>query len=704
MLSPNDLLTESYRIVRFIGEGGTGEVYLAENLASDEKVAIKVLKPAFSRDKAFIDLMKRELLRNVSDDAVVGYYELLKTSAHGGLHFLVMEYIEGPLLSDLMRDGPVDPKVLMAIGARAAQGLNSAHRAQIYHRDVSPDNIILRGGDPNRATLIDFGIAKDLRTAARTVVGDGFAGKYEYAAPEQLDGNADARSDIYSLGATLLAAARGKAPTLPASLLEIHKAKLIPLEVGEVSDPLAGLISRMSAPDPADRIQTAAALLRAFEAPESDALPAPEEFFDLDAPAKPVRPKVARSGGRGRGWIWGGLAVVLIAALGLAFQQGWIEDLTKPRLPLADPYRFTAEFGTPATVTGNAPSEEARAALLAAITEVSGAPPTAALRLADGVPSEAWPEAVAGAIRAAEPLDQIRVDVLNERLIVRGLASSTAVRDGVVADLRAAAALAALDLDTNIRVLVQPLAMATLLSALDQHSDCGQLAPAASVGAGGAIAPDQAITIEGQAASDDTTTALRETLDALVEGRDLSLNIQIVNPFVCRVLTQLAPKEGGNVRIAYSIGGTGEVNNTNDFRPTDTPIIDVVAPIAEDGFLSVFLADNEGAVLHLLPYQGREGHRLANIGTLTGGQRFIRVAYPLNDPTCERCALDLSYEPYGTYYVFAVLTEKPLFDDLRFRQENIDDFAPDLARAIATAERRGTLRAVAMRPINVKTR
>ena len=98
-----------------------------------------------------------------------------------------------------------------------AEGLVATHARKIVHRDLSPDNIILRGGEPAQAVIIDFGIAKDASAGARTIVGNDFAGKYEYAAPEQMHGRAEPRSDLYALGASLLATFRGRVPDVGGS-------------------------------------------------------------------------------------------------------------------------------------------------------------------------------------------------------------------------------------------------------------------------------------------------------------------------------------------------------------------------------------------------------------------------------------------------------------------------------------------------------
>ena len=689
ILSKGEILNDTYEIKRFIGEGGTGEVYLAHNAPARRDVAIKVLKEAFARDEKFLNLMRRELLQDVSDDAVLRYYDLLYTSKKGGLHFLVMEFIDGPLLSDLMKTAPVDTESLIEIGRRCAQGLRSAHAAKIFHRDISPDNIILRGGHPNRATLIDFGIAKDVRPEAMTVV-DGFAGKFEYAAPEQLEAKTDARSDIYSLGATLLAAARGKVPELPVAFSQILAAKHSPLDTSDVPEPLASIIVKMTAVRPEDRIQTAAEVARVFDGTSihSDGL---DKTVRLQPAPKGIgrgsHPDRAR---RGR-WAWVAVMLAVLAGAGVFVAQGGIQDLFEPSLPVAEPYRLRAEFGQPATVTGDAPTEEARAALLSAITDVAGSPPTAAIRLAEGVPSATWTEGVAQVIRAAKPLEQLRIEVLNDRIIVKGLATSRSQKDGVERAAGTAAEATGLDLDTNIRVQIQPLGFDTLSQVLEPYRLCGALEP---VGALDPIPAEGDVRVEGFLTNRDDLRAMENELEDLIEGRRLTVGVQILNPFVCRVHNLLEPKATDDFRFTYAFTGGG-FNNTNRFAPTDVPVIDLVLPESAEGHLYVFIADNEGAVIHMLPYLERQDNLLSQMGEVAAGKRTIRISH--------EGELDMSEGEPGTSFVFAVLTQTPLFDALRVRVENVEELAPDLAEALARAEQRGQLRGVAMRPIVVET-
>lgn len=261
LLKPGDVLNNTYVIEELVGAGGTGEVYRATNRVSKRETAVKILKQEFAQNEQFIDLMRREasVLHEIIDDAVVRYHDLLETDQ--GIVFLVMEFIKGHSLADRMAEGAVPADVLLKVARRVAEGLHAAHTKKAFHRDLSPDNIILKGNDPARATLIDFGIAKDVRADARTVVGGGFAGKYEYAAPEQMDGKVDGRSDLYSLGMTLLAAFRGRVPDLGGSYLEILKNKTVKPNIDDVPGQLQAVIGKLIEPRPDDRFQTAQEVL-----------------------------------------------------------------------------------------------------------------------------------------------------------------------------------------------------------------------------------------------------------------------------------------------------------------------------------------------------------------------------------------------------------------------------------------------------------
>ena len=260
IFGPGQILNNTYEIEGLLGRGGTGEVYRARNLVSGRIVAIKALNARFSGNDGYVELMKREeQMRDIVDDAVVRYTECSRTDQ--GHVFLVMDFIDGPSMADVMADRRMESRELMIVAHRVAEGLGAAHKKGIVHRDLSPDNIILRGGSPERATIIDFGIAKDTAAGAHTVVGNDFAGKYEYAAPEQLEGKAEPRSDLYALGALLLAAFRGQVPFAGATPGEMIRRKQNPLDLTGVPEPLKGLIGWLSAPNLAERAPSASAVM-----------------------------------------------------------------------------------------------------------------------------------------------------------------------------------------------------------------------------------------------------------------------------------------------------------------------------------------------------------------------------------------------------------------------------------------------------------
>src|SRR5262249_12749231 len=129
--------------------------------------------------------------------------------------YLAMEFVEGrSLLEILERDGSLPLPAVRALVQRIASGLQVAHEHGIVHRDVSRDNILIPGVDVSHAKIIDFGIARLTESNAGTVIGSGFAGKYNYVSPEQLGlfgGDVTAKSDIYSLGLVLVQALTGRA-------------------------------------------------------------------------------------------------------------------------------------------------------------------------------------------------------------------------------------------------------------------------------------------------------------------------------------------------------------------------------------------------------------------------------------------------------------------------------------------------------------
>ena len=257
-LTPGSVLFGEYEIANVLGVGGMGEVYRARHRRLDEYRAIKVMHAELANKQAASEFFYREAkaLLAVRHPAVVHCHDLL--SDDEGRVYLVMEMIEGIPLSKKMNDGPLSADEVAILGARVSHGLSAAHRKGVIHRDVSPDNIVLPNGRVQEAKIIDFGIAKILQQGEGTIV-DGFKGKLSYASPEQLGffgGKIDGRSDFYSLGLVLVAAALGKPMGMGTTVMEAVDARrgfeALP---DEIPVGLRSAIQPLLALDPQDRPQ-----------------------------------------------------------------------------------------------------------------------------------------------------------------------------------------------------------------------------------------------------------------------------------------------------------------------------------------------------------------------------------------------------------------------------------------------------------------
>ncbi len=271
-----------YEILAPLGAGGMGEVYRARDTRLDRTVAIKVLASHLSSSPELKQRFEREA-KSISALNHPHICSLYDVGSQDGIDYLVMEFLEGETLAERLRQGVLPLKETLKVGMEVSEALEVAHRAGITHRDLKPGNIMLT---KSGAKLMDFGLAKataaglagasnaPLLSAARTTSGPSpmspltgvgeVIGTIQYMSPEQIEGkNADARSDLFALGAVLYEMATGKRAFAGKSQISVASAILEKdLEPISATQPLTPpafehVVSTCLAKNPEDRFQTA---------------------------------------------------------------------------------------------------------------------------------------------------------------------------------------------------------------------------------------------------------------------------------------------------------------------------------------------------------------------------------------------------------------------------------------------------------------
>ena len=678
-----DVLNNTYRIEAALGRGGTSEVYRARSEISGRVMAIKALRLEFSRNEDYLALMTREEdMREIRHDAIVRYYDNQRTD--DGHVYLVMDYVEGPGLDKMLKDGGMSAEDLMIVAERVTEGLVAAHTKNIVHRDLSPDNIILRDGDPSEAVIIDFGIAKDSNPGAETIIGNEFAGKYAYAAPEQLNGQTDARSDIYSLGALLLSTFRGAAPDIGNNPMEVIKKKGEVLDTEGVPQPLKSLIEQMTHPDRDKRLQSADAVLNvirkgAFANFEDDGdktviAPRPTTGADVEAPigipkAAVVSEKPKKSGRMIP--ILGGLLAVAAGA-GVYFS-----GLLSESLPTADPYSLVVEHkenGT-AQALGHVPNQQVEAAIRQIVANLGG---VSELELATGDISDTWGTDILALTRTVEKLDSWELLANGNVVRVTGMTDDKALHREISSLLAGEGMPSAFTANVSVELGPRILNANVLDPILEQHADCGELqiigAPSVGYGMGTQVA------VTGRFAEMATRVALTDALNAVIGDRELVLDAEVLNPTLCLIDAALPAAPEGGIEITFGFGDKAEENMSGRFFVGENPTIDVTIPSdIEEGFLFVSALDVSGNVFHLMPNLKVENNNIAKLRAGRTGPVTIRVAHSLAAAADgSKLAFVVDDTSLGKTKILVIHSDGEVFDGLRPTTESAGGYAAAL--------------------------
>ena len=238
-----DIIDGKYRVIREIGSGGMARVYRAINMSTRKVVAVKMLKEEYLNDKEFLRRFDREARASLelSHDNIVRAYGV---GEDNGVPYIVLEYVEGKTLKDLIRESPgghLSVQQSIGICSQILDALSYAHAHGIIHRDVKPQNVIVT--NRGKAKLADFGIAREVTASTVTFSGKNVIGSVHYISPEQAKGlPATEESDIYSAGISLYEMLTGTVPfigdtTVSTALMHLSEEPEPPQERAIEKDP-----------------------------------------------------------------------------------------------------------------------------------------------------------------------------------------------------------------------------------------------------------------------------------------------------------------------------------------------------------------------------------------------------------------------------------------------------------------------------------
>src|SRR4051794_16543339 len=266
---PTDSLLGGYRILALAGQGGMGVVYRATQIELGRTVALKLIAPKYADDEHFRERFKREsrLAASIDHPNVIPVYEAGETN---GALFISMRWVEGPDLRTMIkRGGGVEPRQAARITEQVGAALDAAHDHGLVHRDVKPANVLVAAGRAEHVYLTDFGLVKRTKTDSQVTASGEFVGTLDYIAPEQIEGEPGASSDVYALGCVLFQSLTGRVPfDKPTEIAKIaahlQEPPPCPSELAPgVPAPFDEVVRRAMAKDRKERYATAGELGRA---------------------------------------------------------------------------------------------------------------------------------------------------------------------------------------------------------------------------------------------------------------------------------------------------------------------------------------------------------------------------------------------------------------------------------------------------------
>lgn len=369
-----------YEVIARLGGGGMGLVYAARDTRLGRRVALKVLPPQWSHDASAKERFMREAqAASATDHPNICTIHDIGTTDDGQL-FIVMAHYDGDTLKNRLETGPLAVDEAVDVAAQIAEGLAKAHAEGVVHRDIKPGNLMLTG---TGVKILDFGLAKMADARFKLTLEGSTVGTIAYMSPEQVRGDeADARSDVWGLGAVLYEMLAGQVPFrggYPEAIGHaIRSEPPAPLRASrpEVSEALEQLVFRALHKDPAVRFQTARDLARALRRLQGRTLP-------LDLRTEPLSGIDPQTAAAGRPRRWNRRRVAAAAAIGAAAIAGvW---LAAPALgPLIPGRRSEPPIPEnknvavlPFEVSGGTPQDQAWAAGLSAslsamLTQLTG--------------------------------------------------------------------------------------------------------------------------------------------------------------------------------------------------------------------------------------------------------------------------------------------------------------------------------------------